>query len=914
MYSPDCSARHLLRIVAILFLLSFVAAGECPAGQVQLAWNASADATVSGYKVYHGTQSGTYTDTVDANNTLTQGFSGISESQTHYFAVTAYSADAESDFSEELVCYGISVAPTTNGKILPAGSLLLAAGGSQTVSIVPDSGFVIRDVVIDGNSIGAATAYTFANLDRNHTISAVFAQTTPANSNYTITASVQGSGAITPSGALSIASGKSQTYKITPAKKMKIADVIVDGASVGTQSTYTFSNVSADHTITAVFAGTYKIKAKIKGKGTLSPSGTAIVASGQNMTYTITPSAGYLIADVSVDGASVGSVSSYTFSNLAANHSIKATFTPITYTISASVQGSGKISPSGIAKVTAGKSKTYKISAASKQKIEDVTVDGLSVGAVTKYSFSNITADHSIVATFAPLTYTISASAQGSGSISPAGSVSLPYGDSKTYTITPSTNCKIVDVAVDGKSVGAVASHSFTGIKANHSITATFSSVTGTISASVQGGGTISPPGSTSVGIGNSQSYAITPSSNNRISDVKVDGVSVGAVTSYQFSNVSTNHSITAVFTPISYTISTATQGNGTISPSGPVSVNSGNSTTFRMTPASGYKISSVQVDGIPAGSISDYTFTGISGNHTIQANFVSLNPLPVAEAGPVQVVGSGSSVTLNGSNSSAAGSSIASYRWTQIGGPSVTLSNSAAPVCTFTAPTVTTGAALTFRLGVTTQSGLSAEDTCIVDVSGTDLPPSVHAGADQTVAAYTIVTLDGSQSSSDDIAASYQWVQTSGPSVTIDYADTALATFVAPATSFGGCTLGFELTVTNSSGLKMTDQCLVNVMETNVPPVADAGSDQTAYAKNTVVLDGAGSVDQGNGIVSYRWTQLSGSPVTLSDPTASVPTFTAPDSASGLLLLSFMLTVTDAGGLSASDNCVVTVLQSNTK
>ena len=1137
MYSPDCSARTVSKILAILLFLFFLSAQDSFAGQVQLAWNASVDPAVTGYKVYHGTQSRAYPDVVDAKANLTQIVAELSETPPHYFAVTAYSAQGESDFSEELVCYGISVAATSHGQILPGGSLLLATGSSQTVTIVPDSGYVIGDVIVDGSSVGAVSEYTFSNLDRSHTISAVFvtnaftvtvslqgsgtispsgsvsvpsgqsqtftitpaanntladvrvdgisvgapstytfpsvganhtiaatfvpipttsytisssaqgsgtvspsgsvsvpsgqSQTfsiTPAANNtladvrvdgisvgalptytfpsvganhtisatfvpiatsYTISSSVQGSGTISPSGSVSVPSGQSQTYTITPAadntiadvvvdgvsvgavpshnfpnisanhtikavfatnsaktnfsitasvqgsgtispsgtlnmalgksqtyrikagKNNKIVDVIVDGSSVGAVSSYNFSNVSADHTITAVCAGTYKIKASIKGKGTISPPGTVSATTGQSVTYTIAPAAGYRIADVSVDGSSAGAVSSYTFSNLMASHTIKATFELVTHAISASVQGSGKISPSGTVKVADGAGKTYKISASSKQKLVDVAVDGSSVGAVSTYSFTNVTADHSIVATFAPLSYTISASAQGSGNISPAGSVALAHGNTQTYMITPTANYKVADVKVDGVSVGAVASHSFTGITANHSITATFAPITRTITASVQGSGTISPSGSTNVGIGKNQVFTVTPSVNNKIADVKVDGASIGAVSTYEFSNVAANHNIAVAFEPITCTISTAIEGGGTISPSGSVSVASGSSMSFKIAPASGYKIAGVIVDGIPAGSIADYTFTGISGNHTIQANFTSLNPLAVAEAGPMQVVKSGTSVTLNGSNSTAPGSSMASYKWTQISGPSVTLSNPAVPVCTFTAPTVIAGAALTFRLGVTTRDGLSAEDTCIVNVSGTDLPPSADAGADQTVAAYTIVTLDGSRSSSDDSAASYQWVQIAGPAVTIEYADTARASFVAPATDFEGRTLGFELTVTNSSGLKMTDQCLVTVREANVPPVADAGSDQTVYGSSTVVLDGSGSIDQGSGIVSYRWAQLSGSPVTLSDPTAPTPTFTAPDSTPGSSSLAFMLTVADAGGLRASDNCRVTVQES---
>ena len=102
----------------------------------------------------------------------------------------------------------------------------------------------------------------------------------------------------------------------------------------------------------------------------------------------------------------------------------------------------------------------------------------------------------------------------------------------------------------------------------------------------------------------------------------------------------------------------------------------------------------------------------------------------------------------------------------------------------------------------------------------------------------------------------------------------------------------------------------MVNVINVDQPPVADAGPDQNAAAMTSVTLDGSGSYDQVNSPDSYRWTQLRGAPVSLSDPTAKNPSFTAPVGAgaeNGDLL--FMLTVTDSvDNLSSTAKCAVTV------
>ena len=143
-----------------------------------------------------------------------------------------------------------------------------------------------------------------------------------------------------------------------------------------------------------------KITASASSGGTILPSGTVAVKKGEDMKFIITPFNGYRIADVKVDGASAGAVSSYTFENLTSNHTIEATFEINAYTINASAGEGGSINPSGTITVNSGESKTFQITPEQGYEIKDVVVDGKSVGAVTSYTFANITSSHSIQATF----------------------------------------------------------------------------------------------------------------------------------------------------------------------------------------------------------------------------------------------------------------------------------------------------------------------------------------------------------------------------------------------------------------------------------------------------------------------------------------------------------------------------------
>ena len=86
--------------------------------------------------------------------------------------------------------------------------------------------------------------------------------------------------------------------------------------------------------------------------------------------------------------------------------------------------------------------------------------------------------------------HTITASAGTGGSISPSGSVPVQDGSSQTFTITPNSGYAISNVLVDGQSVGAVRSYTFSNVRSNHTISASFYWVgTGGGSSSGSGGG-----------------------------------------------------------------------------------------------------------------------------------------------------------------------------------------------------------------------------------------------------------------------------------------------------------------------------------------------------------------------------------------------------------------------------------------
>jgi hypothetical protein len=93
-----------------------------------------------------------------------------------------------------------------------------------------------------------------------------------------------------------------------------------------------------------------------------------------------------------------------------------------------------------------------------------------------------------------------------------------------------------------------------------------------------------------------------------------------------------------------------------------------------------------------------------------------------------------------------------------------------------------------------------------------------------------------------------------------------------------------------------------------NEPPTANAGNDQSLTEGVVVTLDGSSSTDPDNGIDTFQWSQVSGSPVTLSDPSTAKPTFNAPTGTQSCETFIFQLTVTDHGGLQDFDDVAITV------
>ena len=298
---------------------------------------------------------------------------------------------------------------------------------------------------------------------------------------------------------------------------------------------------------------------------------------------------------------------------------------------------------------------------------------------------------------------------------------------------------------------------------------------------------------------------------------------------------------------------------------------------------------------------------SGATDTDTMQVIVNAANIPPVANAGADQNITLPTNfVNLSGSGTDPDGT-ITAYLWTKISGPVAgTITNTASAATSVTGLVQGT---YRFELRVTDNSGATARDTMQVTVNAApNIPPTANAGVDQSITLPTnSVNLSGSGIDPDGTITAYLWTKVSGP--------TGAGTITNPnaaATSVTALAAGiykFELKVTDNSGATDTDTMQVIVFAPNIPPVADAGLNQSiTLPTNTANLTGSGTDVDGT-IVAYKWTKLSGpAGGTIANSAAAATTVTG--LTAGIYV--FELKVTDNNGATATDNMQVTVNPAN--
>jgi LmbE family N-acetylglucosaminyl deacetylase len=344
--------------------------------------------------------------------------------------------------------------------------------------------------------------------------------------------------------------------------------------------------------------------------------------------------------------------------------------------------------------------------------------------------------------------------------------------------------------------------------------------------------------------------------------------------------------------------------------------------------------------------------------------NILGSNQPPVPNAGTDQAVQGSTLVQLNGSASHDPDGNILTFRWRQVSGTTVQLSDPTSPQPTFTSPAATTQTqVLTFELTVSDGQFTSLPDSVSVLISSSQ-PVSTNIASLATATASSQNPGQEASKAIDGIVDGYpnnvarEWASTrehAGAWINLQWDSTyavdrvvlhdrinpddqilsATVSFddgstlqVGPLNNNGTGTeyafptkliKGMRLTVTSVSsttyeiGLAEIEVYgYLSSTPINQPPVANAGNDQNVSEGVVVQLDGSASFDPEGDVLTFHWQQTAGTAVQLSNPNAVRPTFTIPSNLSQNETLTFQLIVSDITHSSSPDTVNINVRASN--
>ncbi len=292
-------------------------------------------------------------------------------------------------------------------------------------------------------------------------------------------------------------------------------------------------------------------------------------------------------------------------------------------------------------------------------------------------------------------------------------------------------------------------------------------------------------------------------------------------------------------------------------------------------------------------------------------SNDGSGNRSPLAVAGADREVPAGTVVALDGSLSSDPDGDPIAYAWTLASRPAgseAALSDPQAPQPSFIADRV---GEYGLELIVSDGSMPSAPDTVVITATRSNARPVASAGADETVALGSVVTIDGSASTDPDgDALTYLWTLAAKP----EGSGAGVKDVTAARTVFVADVVGefrLQLVVADGEATSEPDEVVFTVVDTNVPPIAAAGADRTVAVGSVVDIDGRKSSDPDGDAITHVWSFVSkptGSNAGIKDSAKPKTLFVA--DAEGQFVI--QLVVDDGRAQSAPDVLVITATRSN--
>lgn len=670
---------------------------------------------------------------------------------TRTYTVTGDATLTANFAEDEAVTYTITASAGEGGSINPSGAIIVLEGESQSFTIVADTHYSITSVLVDGTEALASLnngVYTFNNVRANHTIIASFTEdeiyTITTSSNPTAGGTTTGAGSYYAGETVSVNATASTHYSfrnwtegstiastsasytfVANANRNLVANFAIDTYTItvtGNNCTTTGSgtynygqtvviaatandyyhfvswsdgstenprtiSVTESAIYTAVFAiDQYTITVNASGNGTTTGSG--VYNYGEVVQLTATANTGYHFVRWN------DNVTSSTRTHVVVDDAEFIAYFEVdaapTYTITATAGNGGSITPSGQVSVVQGAIQSFTITANQNFNLTSVLVDGVeAINSLNNgvYTFNNVTANHTISATFSEVpSYLIIANPSSTAAGTTTGSGMYREGETVIVSATANANYSFTNWTENGTVVSTSTTYSFIAtaarnLVANFTIDSYTITVNGNncttigsgtydygqtivISAtadehyhfvswtdgSVENPRTITVNGSatytavfaidqftvtvTAVGAGSATGTGVYDYGTviNMVATPNAGAHFVGwndnSTVNPRSHTVVANAEFIAYFEGNTYTITASAGIGGAITPAGEVTVAEGASQAFTITVEQNYTLTSVLVDGVESMSVLNngvYTFTNVTANHTIIASFTEI-------------------------------------------------------------------------------------------------------------------------------------------------------------------------------------------------------------------------------------------------------------------------------------------------
>ena len=208
------------------------------------------------------------------------------------------------------------------GTIDPSGAVKVEEGKDQVFTIQPYEGFEVKEVFVNGESVGAVTEYKFEAVRADASIEVFFTEKEAVQADKTkLNESIAAAEELLKHAEDYVPEDVQNLMEVLDAAKAVAAD------PAATQETVDAAQNALDAAMNiAPIQKEFAIMAAAGEGGSITPCGTVKVERGMSQTFVIQPEEGYVISDVLVNGQSVGAVAEYTFCDVNADANITALF------------------------------------------------------------------------------------------------------------------------------------------------------------------------------------------------------------------------------------------------------------------------------------------------------------------------------------------------------------------------------------------------------------------------------------------------------------------------------------------------------------------------------------------------------------------------------------------------------------